>query len=62
MAGAARSSGPGKTFGVVSDPGLGGTLRRWLMHPGPLEPRLETLPEYRAVVDVDLSALQRARA
>jgi hypothetical protein len=51
MAGAARGSGPGKTFGVVSDPGLGRGLRHRLKHTRPLESRLETLLERRALVD-----------
>lgn len=41
MAVAVCSSKPGKTFGVVSDPGLGGALRHWLMHPAPLESHLK---------------------
>ena len=44
MAVAACSSKPGKTFGVVSDPGLGGALRQRLMHPGPLESHLNLTP------------------
>ena len=44
MAVAACSSKLGKTFGVVSDPGLGGTLRQSSKHPGPLESRLKLTP------------------
>ena len=44
MAVAACSSRPGKTFGVVSDPGLGAALRQSSMHPGPLESHLKHSP------------------
>ncbi len=44
MAVAACSSKLGKTFGVVSDPGLGGALRQSSMHPGPLESQLKLTP------------------
>ena len=40
MAVAACSSRLGKTFGVVTDPGLGRVLRQSSMHPGPLESHL----------------------
>ena len=48
----------GKTFGVVSDPGLGGTLRHWLLHPGPLESPLKLIHK---IVPSSLSALARVR-
>ena len=59
MAVAACSSKLGKTFGVVSDPGLGGTPRHWLMHPGPLESHLNLSPN---LVPLSTPAFARACA
>ena len=59
MAVAACSSKPGKTFGVVTDPGLGRLLRQSSKHPGPLESRLEPHTEHRAVIDTGLHARVR---
>jgi cation:H+ antiporter len=61
MAVAACSSRPGKTFGVVSDPGLGRAPRQSSMHPGPLDIRLESPCEHRAAGASDVGAGMRAR-